>query len=356
LTQYLYLVNPAQAVEILAGAHGAHHQLPPPGMTAGFDTHGDAGYVAFNPVSWQTAFTVSGPPPEGSVDDWWWSTVGEFVTHLSGIDLASVNRFLASVAGILGQALADVMDLLLMKQGTKGSHMRWLKTTVKGSLGAVEEFQFSVNMGHPGDDPDPTQAEMHDIADSLAAKFVAAIGSADALLGGPSRLSQYAPDVVFRQLGVAKLTITDAPDVDGSGGNLHYEGTTEWVFLNSTTGLAGTSGSKCLPYEVACCVSFHTATPGARGRGRCYLPPLCVDTLNTNGGTFATNQVHAAANVFSDYFTAIVAGTDDIVPVVISQRGLFMTPIEQITVGIIPDSQRRRRWSQLEAPIVTWAA
>jgi hypothetical protein len=354
---WLRLASALEAAEVVSGIRGAHEDVPPAGTELHQAIAGDVSTLQPPLSGLRLPFYVTGVSTYADPSDWSHTTLGAFIADV-GLNHAN---WLNKLTGIFERGAGTVVSAfdqwpVIVKGTSEGNLMRWLKTTIKGTLGGVEEFQFSVNFGKPGDDPDPTQAEMNDLAVSLGAKFAASLGTADENLGGPSRLSLFMSDVVFRDCGVAKLQITDAPDVHGEGGNLAYIGETEWVFLNSTTGLAGSGSGKSLPYEVATAVSFHTEQRGPRGRGRCYLPPMTTTTLNTNGGTYATNQVTAAANIFAGWFTSVIAGADDLLPLVVSQRGLFLNPITEITVGIVPDSQRRRRWSQLEAPVSVWSA
>lgn len=102
-----------------------------------------------------------------------------------------------------------------------------------------------------------------------------------------------------------------------------------------------------LPHSTAVVASLLTAVPGARTRGRLYLPlcglPLDSALLTISGtqrGVIAT----AVAGALNDLRTAgYDVGADGLDPVVVSTTATLATPITTVRVGSVPDVQRRRR-------------
>lgn len=355
----------------------ADHEFQPVLATAGDMLHlgmalipgnewGDRVHNSWPPPGLSTIPSVIGgrPPycflvgnPEGLQDGHWWTThLGTIVSGLSDIVPDLEERvalwFTRRTNPVVGTWAAWPV---IYKHG-EGQFMRWIHSIVKGTLGGVEEFQFGFNWGKPGDDPDPSEVEIVAMGDALAAHFVSASAGTDAGLGGAIRRSVYSADVVFTEHGIQKLTQTDPTELEGGGGNLEQAFETHWSPFNGVTGLVGTGSEKSLPYEVSCCVTLQSEHRGPRGRGRLYLPPFSITALTT-GGVYAANQAKGAASIISDWMTRVIADSPlDLLPVVVSRRGIILHPIVQVNVGIVPDSQRRRRWSQLEARQVVWEA
>lgn len=353
---WIYLASALEAAEVVSGVRGAHEDVPPAGTELHQAVTGDVSTVMPPLSGLRLPFYVTGVSDYPDPDDWSHTTLGAFIAEVGLNHAAWVARLASIFDATVGRIVSLIDQWPVIVKGTgEGNEMRWVKSTVKGTLGGVEDFQFSVNFSKPGADPNPDAAALAALGVSLNAKFVAALSANDALLGNVPRSRCFSPDVKFTAFGAALLTITEAKDKDGGGGNLSQDGETQWSLINGVTGIVGTTTEHSLPYEVATCVTMHTDHAGPSGRGRVYLPPPSINALDT-GGKYLANQVVGAAHILSAWFTAVIAGADDVVPVVVSQRRLFYTPISQVTVGIIPDSQRRRRWSQLESPQVAWTA
>jgi hypothetical protein len=158
--------------------------------------------------------------------------------------------------------------------------------------------------------------------------------------------------VKFTEVGVCMLTQTEGTDSDGTGGNLEQAEETEWAPINGVTGIVGTGSSAALPYEVSECITLHTDKRGPSGRGRLYFPPMCTQYV-TGGGLYDSGAATAAGKAVGKFFELVTAAHSHL-PVVVSRRRIVLNEVKQITCGKVPDSQRRRRWSQDEAPIVAW--
>jgi hypothetical protein len=327
-------------VERLALGTDVSHTWPPPGCTVVPVAH---------PEPWGLVVGDFEALPAG---EWYVTTLANFVLALpataagilarAAIELASLDNL---YAGVLGQWPVIFSPI-------EGRTMRWIKSTIRGTLGAVEQFQFGINWGNPGDDPDLDAAGCQAFAASLAAKWHTVLADTTLGTGGAAWKSQFPGDVHYSEVGVCVCTQTDATAADGSGGNLSQEDPTEWAPINGITGDSGTSASKSLPYEVSACVTLHTNHRGPSGRGRIYMPPNDVVAMDV-GGVFDAGHVTACGKAIGKLAEAVTAD-EGYVPVVVSRRRIILNEVVAISCGIVPDSQRRRRWAQLEAPISAW--
>jgi len=336
--QYPRLATPADIPRLISG-EGVHHVWPPPGTTVI--------RVAY-PEPW---VLVSGEPTAGEEGDWWVTDLANIVV---GQD-AWKAQLLVSLAELFTGPIVPFVGAIgrwpvIFEQGKSGgSYVRWIKSTMRGTLGGVEQFQFGINWGNPGSDPDIDETEALALAQVLGTQWGLAFSAAQT---GVGTTALFSPDVVFTEVGVTQCTQTSGTNADGSGGNLEQDFETAWWAYPTATRPTGSQSYPPLPYEVACAVTFHTDKRGPSGRGRAYLPPFATPVMVT-GGKFDTIPVHVAGDLFKRFF-ANVEGATTYEPVVVSRRRIVLNTINQITVGVIPDSQRRRRRSQDEAPYVAW--
>lgn len=346
---YLYVANPVELGEIVLGRHNAHHQLPPDGMSRGIDYNGPGKIGIVNLVSLLTDLFVEGMVPPNTADDWYWGTLGEFMTGLSGIDEASAHRIVVAIAGAAGTPLGSALEVPLLKKGTAGSIMRWIRTTFRGELaGGVEFFQHKMDWGHPGADPTLSEADALTLAQTMAEQFVAGWGA-----GVGTNMGQIASvDVRYTEVGVVQLEQTDPKAKDGSGGNLEESYPTAWYMWPTGTGPVGRAAGPPLPYEVSCAVTLQTDHRGPSGRGRFYAPPFYSGAMQA-GGIFATGAAESFATGFGDYVDGVKTNTPYL-PIVVSSRRLILNEVTSINVGHVPDSQRRRRRNQDEARVTVW--
>lgn len=116
---------------------------------------------------------------------------------------------------------------------------------------------------------------------------------------------------------------------------------------------AGISAGSMMPYEVAMCVSLtSTATTGPK-RGRFYLPPFGTGNMNAQTGTMnsvgALDVLQGGLNAAFDAFVT----ADRKVGVLRNTPG-SLTEFNQcnvVSIGNVPDSQRRRRNKQIEVRV-----
>lgn len=107
------------------------------------------------------------------------------------------------------------------------------------------------------------------------------------------------------------------------------------------TPAAGTQGLS-LPAQCAVVVSLRTATPGARGRGRLYLPSPAADQTTVTG-RLLTAARDLLAEGMANFFDGWNADASTMPVGVASSVGGFVTTVTSIQVGDVIDTQRRRR-------------
>jgi hypothetical protein len=121
----------------------------------------------------------------------------------------------------------------------------------------------------------------------------------------------------------------------------------------ATSSVHGTSGGGLLPLEVACCVSLRTPVTGRAGRGRFYLPAVVKDSLGDHGFFTSTYQGVVADGAVAFLEQLQVAGsggfTAQAIPIVTGGAYTHYGIINQVKVGSVPDSQRRRRRQLVES-------
>jgi hypothetical protein len=282
---------------------------------------------------------VEGTPPANTDDDWWTGTLGDFLLDLPSADSTMAGRIIAVVSKLAGRALSGALSIVLLKRGTANAQMRWLSSTYRGTLaGTVEQFQFKMDWGNPGADPDLSEAGAMTLAEQLAGLWATAWGA------GPSN---WPSSVKFTEVGVVQKQESTATNKDGTGGDLSQDYGTAWFMYPSGTVVSGSSGAVALPFEVATAVTLQTDTRGPRGRGRLYLPPTHINSMGA-AGLYTDDYVNACNTLINLYIEAVKAATP-YKPIVVSRRAMQLHEIVSINCGHVPDSQRRRRRSQQEA-------
>ena len=342
ISQYPRLADPSDIPRLLEDDR-VTWSWPPPGTTVtrlGF------------PETW---VLVSGVPSEGAPGDWWVTSLETIAGYLDQ-DVASVLTQLSKVfTGPIATFAGTVGNWPVIYETPGAKTMRWIQTTFRGTLGAVEQFQFQINWGTPGDDPDLSEAGLLSFAESVRDIWKTEWKTGG---GGTPMQTRHTADVAFTEVGAATLVITDATNADGSGGNLSQPHPTQWAPYLVGDAMAGTATggtTVSLPFEVACALTLQTDTRGPRGRGRCYLPPFATNVMAA-GGVFANAIVTGVGASVGVFFDAVTVANPGIIPVVVSKRAVQLHPVTSILVGRVPDSQRRRRRSQDELRALAWSA
>jgi hypothetical protein len=114
----------------------------------------------------------------------------------------------------------------------------------------------------------------------------------------------------------------------------------------SAVGVAGTGVNNALPSEVAMCVSIRETNGVVRGRF--YLPPPTVNQI-TATGLFNSTFVSDQANRVQDLFQTLGGLTAPARLGIYSRKLHQFRGSTQISIGNVPDAQRRRRNKLIEA-------
>lgn len=338
-TAYPRLANPGDLPRLIS-RDDVSDTWPPPGCTV---------IPVAHPEPWGQ---ISGPLESLPAGRWYVTTLAEFVLEVPSLAATIIDRAAANFGGPVGTFAGVVGAWPVIYSVGEGNTMRWIHTTLRGTLGGVEQFQMQANFGQPGADPDLDAAGAQAFAQSLAEKWQAVWLNTGFGTGGLAYETLFPSAVKYTEVGVCVQTQTSGTAADGSGGNLAQEDPTEWAPINGIAGVVGTNANPSLPFEVACCVTLQTDHRGPSGRGRMYIPPMATQAMGSNG-VFSGYQAIANGKAIGAYFAAVTAD-EGYVPVVVSRRRIILNEVKQISVGVVPDSQRRRRWAQLEAPTVAW--
>ena len=339
-TTYPRLADPSDIPRLLSGVR-VHHEWPPPGTTE---------IVLATPSRW---VAISGQPSTGRDGDWW-------VTDLARIALdvdSDVTQLLSALGRTFTGPIASFVSVagqwpVIFEQG-KGDVMRWLASTVRGTLAGVEQFQFGINWGSPGSDPDYDEGECLAFSEDLADAIQSALATSNPSVG-IAPLAVFPSAVKFTEVGSVTKTQTTATGSDGTGGNLEQAFETQWYAYPTGSQPTGSASSVSLPFEVAQALTLQTDHRGPSGRGRLYMPPYGVGYMGSDGRfTTATGQI--IGKFLGDVFDAMTASSS-LVPVIVSRRRIILNEVKEILVGSVPDSQRRRRRSQDEARVSRWTA
>lgn len=276
----------------------------------------------------------------------WWTTLAELLIDVPGWQVRVGVRLLELYLDLNPTWVGPVASIPVFYEAGQGEIMRWISTVFRGVLGGgVEQFQWGLQLGNPGNDPDITEAQGLALAEQLAGIWAPHF----------TAMAGYFPlDVQYSEVGVVQKTQTQNTNSDGTGGNLSQDWLTQFWGWPAVSMPRGDSGTVTLPYEVACALTLHTDHRGPSGRGRVYMPPFSVGNV-VAGGRFTGNTVVAVGAAFGAFLGDIKDETP-YVPVVVSRRRGILNEINMLDVGGVPDSQRRRRRSQDEARVVAWTA
>lgn len=139
-----------------------------------------------------------------------------------------------------------------------------------------------------------------------------------------------APDVVTTLASTATID----PETDG-----------QITRVESVLALAGAAEEEMLPFQCATVITLVTASATRHGRGRFYLPPLAVSTLESGRlSAAALSNLDAAYTAFFDELA-----TAGLTVIVRNRTGHVSTPVTEARVGDVVDTQRRRRNKLQEA-------
>lgn len=313
---------------------------PPPG----FDEHRSAFPELWTILS--GSYTGDGPETIYHTD----------LAHMAALDGTTVE-VLVKAQGLVLQnpiltAVASIGQYPVVWTPQERPIMKWIRSTFRGDLtGGAEQFQFKLDWGNPGADPTLGEAEAGAFAgflrDQWSAIWLSSINS--------NVVQSFFPtDVKWNEVGVAQWQQDSPKNADGSGGDAHQVYPNAWAAWTVGAQPAGTSTFKALPYEVSCAVTLHSNKRGPRGRGRLYLPPFATSAMDPLG-VFQTGTVTTMGAAIGDLIEAVQGSTYGYDALVVSMREKVLNSVTSVSVGKVPDSQRRRRRNQDEARVVAWS-
>jgi hypothetical protein len=236
-----------------------------------------------------------------------------------------------------------------------GPQMRYLQTTILGKLDLDESIAHVLKWRNKtvenfvADTP-AVKAFGDKVRDLFFTEFLA-----KALNNGANGASLYMPNnLVFTEVRTALLEQTGGgPWVERTPtGTVKHPGSKPvWVVPSQisafTTQAKGFGGVTALPYEVAMAITHNTNFRGPRFRGRTYVGPLVPGVMGSNGN-FAPAIANAIGAAFGGFAAAVAAQTDYELHIV-SNKYATSAKVIGTRVGVVPDSQRRRRRSKSEA-------
>lgn len=109
--------------------------------------------------------------------------------------------------------------------------------------------------------------------------------------------------------------------------------------------LPGVAVTTTLPPQLAVCVSLRTNLATRAGRGRFYLPPFAVATVDV-GRLLAASQ-DAAVTAVEAFFSSLSG--DSLQPVIYNRGPATLQDVTSFDIGDVFDTQRRRRNKLIEA-------
>ena len=228
--------------------------------------------------------------------------------------------------------------------------LQLVRAQISGTIGGIETFSHVMHLrSKAGFAGAVDEAEMANTATRVKTAFQAWWDDTTNVF------STTAATKSFWRTGVIYSSVTCSA--------VTYDGTAKPVVdvggqVSQFSGAAGTESTVGnLPYEVAICLTLRTDTAGRTTRGRIYLPPPTMQVINNDAtGTFTANTVKAIAGRFG---SKVIDGvhTDSACHFefqVFSRKNTTSRGIGGVAVGIVPDSQRSRRRSQVESKTVVW--
>jgi hypothetical protein len=183
---------------------------------------------------------------------------------------------------------------------------------------------------------------------TLAQKLAVELGS---MLAGPGPGTWLSNSLIYNQINISYIEQNSGTDKNGKGGD--QKTLVPTVQVPITVDTRGGSTNPMLPYEVALCLTLQTDTRSPTTRGRVYLGGLTTQILGT-AGKFDTAGIGALAVGFGTHLVKNVHDTTSWRLNVVSRRTASAREVQGIAVGVIPDSQRRRRNALSEAPLQGW--
>ena len=232
------------------------------------------------------------------------------------------------------------------------------RVVVHAALGTVEDLSHVFHLRpKSGVTQDTSAAGLAALAARVGAAWTAWWNDTTVTAGtSTSTKTFFSPALSYDKILVSYLTYP--------GGTAKPVTNTPTVTWNFSTPLAGTAPGTnvSLPNEVACCVTLLTDTSGKRTRGRFYLGGMdgsqwmYAQSLSSNQGMFQASPPQCVAGRFGVKVIDAVHldATAQAEFNVLSRVGGSARGVGGIKVGLVPDSQRRRRFHQNENKSLVW--
>jgi hypothetical protein len=312
-----------------------------------------------NPATDAEWNALYGPP--GTV---WTYSVQALINRLTVIGAgqaatALVNRYLSRIKE-LKLPPAHTMSWTNPGPGSvfkEEYRMRWIHCTVHGKVGTGEEVAHTFNLRtQPAPDIDQSPAQLTTLAGQIRDRWQAFLTTA--LPGGLPAVQNYlSGNLTYDEVRVAYLEQL-APGINKKGEHdpakrPNWIVKTQYASFNPATAKGTGQVANDLPWEVAMCMTLNSNVRGRSFRGRSYLGPLSNGIMDPNG-LLRPAIANGIAGAFGSVFVAGVNANTGAQFQVISRTHLSAAPIQGVRVGVVPDSQRRRRRSQLEAYTQVW--
>lgn len=235
--------------------------------------------------------------------------------------------------------------------------MRWFHVTVHGKLGTNEEVAHTFNLRtQPAPDVDQSVANVQTLANQIRDKWAAMMGTL--LPGGAVAFSsRLSTNLVYDEVRVAYLEQLVAgvnpKGVKDPAKRPAYIVPTQYAAFTPGAVKGTAAATSDLPWETALCLTLNSNVRGRSARGRSYLGGLSNAVMGSNG-LFNATEVNHMGQVFGEQFIAAVNASTGAQFQVVSRTHLQAAPIQGVRVGVVPDSQRRRRRNQPEAYTQQW--
>lgn len=333
-----------------------------------------------NPIDWLEGFrghgwSVSAVPPGpfpfitppyprslyGPPGTFWTFDEAALAAHYTnlppGVTVTAVNLALRSLGVTVGAGSLLFWRTPEFVTEPTGVPMRWIHAEIIGKIGTVEQVAHTLSFRtNPADvDQDPAAIDT----------FLAQIGAAwtsfihDTSVVNVSEM--LSGDLTYTEVRGAYLeqhgpaTVTMVPGKTRQKKHFTYPRpdylvpTQYWQFPQGA--VKGTGGTQ-LPWEVACVLSLQTGLRGPRNRGRFYLGPLAPAAMSTDG--MFSPAMQQVGRMFGEKFVSAINTTSGNRLHVVSRAYNTSVGVNGVAVGLVPDSQRRRRRSQQEASLGVW--
>lgn len=333
---------------------------------------------------WEPCKPGSAPNCLGGMGTTWFFNLSDLVARFTelgytwdtGGDLESVLGFLygklQSWAGNVQHAkipsgkLPDDPKLYYVNlQGAKvGMSLNTVRATVHAKLGTVEELDHVFHFAASSTGGVPANAgDLATLAGNIATAWHHWLVTS---VDGHTPSDWFHPALVYDEVRASVVSYQQMATPAPRPNPVTVIPTVYAAMPSGSAGTAHIGGVQALPFEVALCVTLLTNARGRSNKGRTYLGGLDIGTLGLADGLFSAPAVQNIAKAFGTNFVGYMTTTYSQDLQVVSARShdgnragnAWSAPSSRgvggVRVGVVPDSQRRRRRSQQELYTVQW--